>query len=798
MKHSPTILHPLHHPRRDRLSLRQWLRRKVSKLIASSSWLIFVLAIVMLTGVVGNRLYNQPQLAIGTRSPETILAPSDLTIQDEFKTSQKRESARSGLTPVLKVDQEKNQAILNHLESKLNALSQQRKQAGADLFTATEKLSETVQVYLRTCPQQQWDTLLENLDTSPPSPTSPFDQAQAELNQLFQRLSEAEFSQLLSQIETVRQQYATALDNVSSIHDGTTTSLSAPTKQTLLVLSPSNWEKTQLGIQKTTQQMLAQGISPGLPPSVLNSATQLQLQEKIPAKSVELAKEILENTLAPNLVEDVLETERLAEKIASSVSPVRVTVEENEVIVEAGEVISREQFLLLDAFALSQREVNWEGLFICGMLVSVAVFAFWQVKVRVKRQLRRRDQLLLILISISSPLLLMLGVHYSCLPAVGLLVGSFYGPSLALTLVGLVTGLEVYTLLSGLEVAVAWEALITGAVGGLLAAALAGRLRSREELALLGGAIGLIEGAIYLLLSLILNTSGETVWYAMLPEAVIYGLSGLAWSIIAFGVSPYLERLFDLVTPIRLAELANPNRPLLQRLAIEAPGTFQHTLFVASLAEAAARELNCNVELVRAGTLYHDIGKMHDPLGFIENQMGGKNKHDELNNPSESAKIIKKHVSEGLVMARRCGLPKVIQDFIPEHQGTLLISYFYFQAKQEETGTVVEADFRYDGPIPQSRETGIVMLADGCEAALRSLNDVSPEKALGMVNKIIRCRWQDGQLQDAELTRTELKKIAQVFVRVWQQSNHKRIAYPKAALDAKYSSSFKGTSGLTK
>lgn len=171
--------------------------------------------------------------------------------------------------------------------------------------------------------------------------------------------------------------------------------------------------------------------------------------------------------------------------------------------------------------------------------------------------------------------------------------------------------------------------------------------------------------------------------------------------------------------------------------------------------------------------------------------MGCKNKHDELNDPYASAKIIKKHVSEGIAMARRCGLPKAIQDFIPEHQGTLLISYFYFQAQKEGKGTVSEADFRYDGPTPQSRETGIVMLADGCEAALRSLSDVSSEKALAMVNRILRSRWQDEQLKDANLTLNELKKIAQVFVRVWQQTNHKRIPYPKASLDAKYASSLK-------
>jgi len=260
-----------------------------------------------------------------------------------------------------------------------------------------------------------------------------------------------------------------------------------------------------------------------------------------------------------------------------------------------------------------------------------------------------------------------------------------------------------------------------------------------------------------------------------------------------------------LITPIRLAELANPNRPLLKRLAAEAPGTFQHTLFVASLAEAAARELGCNVELVRTGTLYHDIGKMHDPLGFCENQMGGGNKHDEINDPWKSAELIKKHVSEGLVMARKHRLPKAIQAFIPEHQGTMLIAYFYHQAKQNaaqkpedlnialvdadnsklaiESREVREEDFRYVGPIPQSRETGILMLADSCEAALRSLKDATHEEALNMVNKILRARWQDNQLIDSGLTREDMSLIAEIFVRVWEQFNHKRIAYPSAVFN---------------
>jgi cyclic-di-AMP phosphodiesterase PgpH len=206
-------------------------------------------------------------------------------------------------------------------------------------------------------------------------------------------------------------------------------------------------------------------------------------------------------------------------------------------------------------------------------------------------------------------------------------------------------------------------------------------------------------------------------------------------------------------------------------------------MFVASLAESAARALNCNVELVRAGTLYHDIGKMHDPLGFIENQMGNPNKHDAIADPWISAEIIKKHVSEGLVMAKKYGLPKAIRDFIPQHQGTLLIAYFYYQAKQQSQDgcdlEALEADFRYDGPIPQSREAGIMMLADGCEAALRSLKDVTPEQVFSTVKKIFTARWQDRQLVDSGLKYEELPIIADVFVCVWQQFNHKRIIYPQ-------------------
>jgi hypothetical protein len=330
--------------------------------------------------------------------------------------------------------------------------------------------------------------------------------------------------------------------------------------------------------------------------------------------------------------------------------------------------------------------------------------------------------------------------------------------------------------------------------GGMLASWMAGWMRSREELALIGVAVGVTQGLVYLLGKIFLSAiSPYSVWnwYDVALQAGLFSLAGIVWSAIAIGVSPYLEHFCDLITPIRLAELANPNRPLLKRLATEAPGTFQHTLFVSTLAEAAARALGCNVELVRTGTLYHDIGKMHDPLAFIENQMGGANKHDEIDDPWESAAIIRKHVTEGLVMARKYRLPMAIQAFIPEHQGTMAIAYFYHQAQQmaqkDPSITVDERDFRYAGPVPQSKETALVMLADSCEAALRTLpaagksagKEPTREEALAMVQKILRSRWQDNQLVDSGLTRADMDVIVETFVNIWQQFHHKRIAYPK-------------------
>ncbi|NEO87771.1 MAG: HDIG domain-containing protein [Spirulina sp. SIO3F2] len=771
---------------------------------------MFGLVVLSLTSVLGYRFYNQPRLKEGTIAPTTVRASRTVTVVDEEQTAEKRKAAETGLVPVLKLDTAITQEIQQDLEALLLQVEQLRETAGAMPFAEEDVLSPATQRYLRSLTAAEWQRFLVELKRAMgfrplPAPVSglnpleitpivdletlPTQQAITELEQYARQQSRPQLQALLETIDVSRLGYQQALELLEDNQD------LSPAEQAyileLLNLPEEIWLSTREGLRLGLERILTQGLPSGLPADLEANAVQGQLQAQIPETSIALAVEVFTEILEPNLVPDKDGTKQLAEQAAEAVEVVVYEVEKDDIIVESGQAITRREFILLDEFDESLRGIDWQGLATTASVVIAAVGVFTVVQRRLGIRLRCRDRILLTLLSLTPPLLMNFGQYN--LVAIGLLGSSFYPPALAVTHVTLLTGLSIFNAMpySGATI-IPWESLIAAAAGGLLTATVAGRLPSREDLAQLGGTVAITQGTVYFVVMLIFSAAPGTIWSLVFPAAALFGLTGLAWCVVALGISPYLERVFDLVTPIRLAELSNLNRPLLKRLATEAPGTYQHTIFVSSLAEAAARELHANVELVRAGTLYHDIGKMHDPMGFIENQMGGPNKHDRINDPWQSAEIIKKHVSEGIAMARRYNLPEAIRHFIPEHQGTISISYFYFQAKERAKAlgrTVEEKDFRYDGPIPQSRETGIVMLADACEAALRSLKNVTPETALGTVKKIFRARWQDNQLVDSGLKREEMDLIAEVFVQVWQQHNHQRIAYPKAALEPRRVSS---------
>lgn len=751
--------------------------------------IMFGLAVASLTSVVGYRFYNQPRLSVGTRSPVTVIAPKTVRLLDQKTTEERRKEARTGIIPVLKQDSDLTQKLALDLQQVLGRIDRWRFAAAPFPMLSTAQIDTNSQHFLRSCPEEQWKQILEaiapvNSDLSERTGVIRSSiPAVARLQALKANLSSDDFRNILTPIKRARLRYNNVREELGDLENFP---LTAPHIERFLALKDEDWQKHRNSIERAAESILAQGIPAGLPNNLLRSSIQHHLKWEMPPALEQVATDLLMEFFRdrPTLIVDREATKHQAEAVAQAIEPVFVSVKAGTRIVNQGEEITQTDFVLLDGLGLSRRSTNWQGLLLTSILVGGSVAILCTVSRRIHRPLRRRDQLLLCLMSLTVPVMGLVDPRYSNLPAVGLLSGSYYGPTIAVTQTILIGGLSTFSL-----EAIAWEYVLGSMAGSLVAAFLAGRLRSRDELAMLGVGVGLTQGSVYLVGHLILSASAGTIWYALLPGALFFGAIGMAWSVLALGISPYLERLFDVVTPIRLVELSNPNGPLLKRLAMETPGTFQHTLFVACLAEAAARELHCNVELVRTGTLYHDIGKMHDPLGFIENQMGCGNKHDEIGDPWQSVDIIKKHVSEGLVMARKYGLPRVVQDFIPEHQGQLLVSYFYYQARQKaeaqglDPDSIDEADFRYPGPIPQSRETGIVMLADGCEAALRSLKDATPESALAMINKIFKARWRDGQLADCGLKYEELPVIADIFVRVWQQFHHQRLSYPKAALE---------------
>ncbi len=682
-----------------------------SKSLTNSLSLVIVLLILLLTGVLGQRFYSQPQLAVNSLALETIKAPRSANFIDSIATEQKRKEAQHAIAPVLHRDNRATESILFALKQKLKRIEMYRKRVGNFPYLPTTILSRETQQSL---------ALLGNS-------------------------SSENFNHPL-----------------------------------FLEIEQSLWRKLSRRIEASAKMILTQGLTAGLSPELVKETVKLHLADfnsSIQNESASFLADFLKNH--SNLIEDKLATELMTRDAVNTVKPVVVSINKGETIVQSGKLITSREFTLLDGFNLSRRAVNFVGLIWSLVLVSLSFCLLVCLSSLLeRRKLRSKDYVLIFLFSVSVLIFNILDAHYSSLPAVGLLISSFYGPILAVTQVISLTGLSFYALENP-----NWQNLLACLVSGIIAAAIGGKLRCRDELAILGLCMGIAQGATYLLVHIIFSgISLQAAVHILMPTVLLQSCIGLAWAIVAIGISPYLERMFDLVTPIRLAEISHPNCPLLKRLAIEAPGTFQHTLAVSCLAESAARALDCNVELVRAGTLYHDIGKMHDPQGFIENQKNGINKHDLIKDPWISADIIKKHVTQGLIMARRYGLPQVVQDFIPQHQGTILIAYFYYQAQQ--TGKQVDqAYFRYAGPIPQSRETAIVMLADACEAALRSFKDVKPELAISTVKKILHARWQEGQLSESGLIYDELATVAGVFVEVWQQFNHSRSAYPTATLD---------------
>ncbi len=489
----------------------------------------------------------------------------------------------------------------------------------------------------------------------------------------------------------------------------------------------------------------------------------------------------------PTLVLNSLETERRRDELRRSVDPSKYIVRAGDRIVGAHEVVTNEAHEKLVALhndlvrrgAATSRSVG--GVFGPLLRDSLVLGIFWVLLVFYRRETYREwRQVTLMGCLFGLVLLQAAGVARFWPQHPEIIVLPFLAMMLTVLFNGRVSmnaAMIVAVVISLQPVFHDVPALFLCLVGGVTAALSVRGLRRRSNfyLPVLIIALG------YLAAALALGLAGS--W--SVAEIGLRGVWGAANGLVAAGLSffllPLAEALTGITTDLTLLELSDPSRPLLRRLSLEAPGTYAHSVAMANLVEAACNRIGANGLLGRVGCYYHDIGKVKNPQYFVENQARGSNPHDRLK-AYQSAEIIRAHVTDGLVLAREAALPEAVTAFIPEHHGTTEITYFLDRAKKSGDGASPDpSDFVYPGPKPHSKETAITMLADSVEAALRVLEDLTPQKIEEVINHIVRTKLNAGQLDEAPMTLQQLEQVKQEFVRIITGMYHNRIDYPESS-----------------
>ena len=509
----------------------------------------------------------------------------------------------------------------------------------------------------------------------------------------------------------------------------------------------------------------------------------------------EVAAHLVSAELRPNRLFDKARTQQRRDEAAARVEPVRRTVNRGERVIERGQVVTPSHLTKFEALGLVQRKQDYQGLLGTGLLVLlVLIITGWYVR-------REQYEIYMDLGKVALLCVLAMGsmafframmvwradpaamAHTAvfCGAVMGMLITVLVDYRLAMMMTG-VLALFLGLMMPGAGIYVAFEAWLAGRVGAM---ALRG-VSSRADL--VRAALVTALGGMVVALSIDLPHVGEeTPWsFGAMGRDMVYGLT---WGMLAFlvsqGLMPLLERLFGVVTPFRLLELTNTSSPALALLRKNARGSFDSSLTIGDMAAEACEAIGADPLVARAAGYHHDLGKVRHPTWFVENQFGAENMHDKLE-PAISALAIKSHVAEGLQLADEYNLPQSVKDAIAQHHGTSLISFFYYQAKERlgDTCRVAEEQFRYDGPKPQNKECGVIMLADGVEAAVRAAAGHGPmadRRISEIVGRIIEQRLKEGQLAECPLTFADLTKISASFCEYLRGMYHGRIDYPTGA-----------------
>ncbi|MFO7599627.1 MAG: HDIG domain-containing protein [Candidatus Desulfacyla sp.] len=547
-------------------------------------------------------------------------------------------------------------------------------------------------------------------------------------------------------------------------------------------------------------------------------------------KPKELAQTVLDLAISlvkPNLTFNNRETTLRKEQARESVKPFYFKVKKGEMLIREGERISPEHLLKLsEQYKLLKQKEMLGRVPAMAVLIACLLLSMYLVGLLSNRS--SGPELKDLLFQGSTLLLIFLVVIAFNFVAFEIARGySFFSPKALLFVVPVASGAMLISIFHGIGVAASFSLIISALaclvvdgrmeffvyffVGSLVAAY--GVRQYRERGVFIRAGLKVSVSNMILALS-IEGLSGSFFTLEALVASCSALLGGVLVGVVATGILPLIEMSFAYTTDIKLLELANLDQPLLRELMVQAPGTYHHSVIVSNLVEASARAVHANPLLAKVAAYYHDIGKIKKPLYFIENQGGRGNKHEKLA-PSMSSLILISHVKDGVELARQYRLGKEIIDIIRQHHGTSLITYFYEKAKEqgEKKGgkclLVEEADFRYPGPKPQTKEAGLVMLADVVEAASKTLVDPTPARIQGMVQRMVNRIFSDGQLDECELTLKDLHEIARSFNKTLSGIFHHRVEYPEptprivavrereAAGEARESISKKGKNGDT-
>ncbi len=463
-----------------------------------------------------------------------------------------------------------------------------------------------------------------------------------------------------------------------------------------------------------------------------------------------------------------------------SVQSVVVTYEENQRILRAGDLVTAGDVEALEALGLQQPAFELSDIagdvayvVLIGLVIGLYILRF---RPRALDRPRYTWLLLLLLILFIGMVRLMVPGH-TVLPylfpmaALSIMLAVLIEVRLSI-LITILTGLIIGYIADG-----SLEFTVYAVMGGLVGIFSLGRVERVNRLLWTGVYVSLTNVAIVLIFRIPSNDLDSMGLLQLVAAAVANGALSASLTLIGFFLA---GTLLGITTSLQLLELARPTQPLLRQLLLRAPGTYHHSLMVSNLSEQAAEQIGADSLLTRVGAYYHDVGKMVRPYFFVENQMDGINVQDRLD-PRTSAQIIISHVRDGLDLAKKYRLPPDVRAFIPEHQGMGLIKYFYHQALElaDDPARVDEADFRYPGPKPQSKETAIVMLADSCEAAVRAASPESVEEIDKIVRRIINGKLTGGDLNECDLTARDLEQIRGAFVEMLHGVFHPRIKYPE-------------------